>query len=222
MPHRPMNREQVWMLPPSLDELLEAGHPARFVGEFVDALDGDGWAGIGVDKDGDPMGAPAYHPRALLGVWLYGFMTGVRSSRKLEAACRDQIPYLWLTGCQRPDHVTLWRFYRAHRDGMRKLLKRTVQTAVTMDLVELAVQAVDGTKVGANVAKSRTYDADALRRLLGRLERAIDELEAQNEAGEDAAPANLPEMLHDRKVLRDRVRETMCDLASRVTKSTST
>ena len=215
MPHRPMNREQVWMLPPSLDELLEAGHPARFVGEFVDALDGDGWAGIGVDKDGDPMGAPAYHPRALLGVWLYGFMTGVRSSRKLEAACRDQIPYMWLTGCQRPDHVTLWRFYRAHRDGMRKLLKRTVQTAVTMDLVQLAVQAVDGTKVGANVAKSRTYDADALRRLLGRLERAIDELEAQNEAGEDAAPANLPEMLHDRKVLRDRVRETMCDLAGR-------
>ena len=185
MPHRPMNREQVWMLPPSLDELLEAGHPARFVGEFVDALDGEGWAGIGVDKDGDPMGAPAYHPRALLGVWLYGFMTGVRSSRKLEAACRDQIPYLWLTGCQRPDHVTLWRFYRAHRDGMRELLKRTVQTAVTMDLVELAVQAVDGTKVGANAAKSRTCDADGLRRLLGRLERAIDELEAQNEAGEE-------------------------------------
>ena len=215
MPHRPMNREQVWMLPPSLDELLEAGHPARFVGEFVDALDGEGWAGIGVDKDGDPMGAPAYHPRALLGVWLYGFMTGVRSSRKLEAACRDQIPYLWLTGCQRPDHVTLWRFYRAHRDGMRELLKRTVQTAVTMDLVELAVQAVDGTKVGANVAKSRTYNADGLRRLLGRLERAIDELEAQNEAGEEPALTRLPEMLHDRKVLRDQVRETMCNLAGR-------
>ena len=113
------------MLPPSLDELLGAGHPARFVAEFVDALDVEGWAEIGVDKYGDPMGAPSYHPRGLLGVWLYGFMTGVRSSRKLEAACRDQIPYLWLTGCQRPDHVTLWRFYHAHRDGMRKLLKRT-------------------------------------------------------------------------------------------------
>ena len=64
------------------------------------------------------MGAPAYHPRALLSVWLYGFMTGVRSCRKLEAACRDQIPYLWLTGWQHPDHNTLWRFYKGHRQAM--------------------------------------------------------------------------------------------------------
>ena len=153
MPHRPLNREQMWMLPPSLEELIDAGHPARFVAEFVDTLDADAWAGIGVDKDGNPMGAPAYHPRALLGVWLYGFMTGVRSTRSLETACRDQIPYLWLTGCQQPDHVTLWRFYDDHRDGMRTLLNRTVQTAVRMELVELAVQAVDGTKVRANTAE---------------------------------------------------------------------
>ena len=66
MPHRPMNREQVWMLPPSLDEMLGAGHSARFVAEFVDALDGEGWAAIGIDRDGEAMGAPAYHPRALL------------------------------------------------------------------------------------------------------------------------------------------------------------
>ena len=70
------------------------------------------------------LGAPAYHPRALLSVWLYGFMTGVRSCRKLEAACRDQIPYLWLTGWQHPDHNTLWRFYRGHRQAMRKLFER--------------------------------------------------------------------------------------------------
>ncbi len=215
MPHRPLNREQMWILPPSLDEFLGPGHPARFVAEFVDALDDDNWVGFGVDKDGDPMGAPSYHPRALLGVWLYGFMTGVRSTRMLEVACRDQIPYLWLTGCQRPDHVTLWRFFDAHRDGMRKLLKRTVQTAVKMDLVELALQAVDGTKVGANVAKTRTHDADGLCRLMGRLDGAIADLEAQNEAGDESSADHLPEALHDRKVLRDQVRETMCELASR-------
>ena len=81
MPLRDMGREQIWMLPPTLDELLPLDHPARFVAEFVDALDRDGWAELGVDIGGDALGAPAYHPRALLSVWLYGFMTGVRSCR---------------------------------------------------------------------------------------------------------------------------------------------
>ena len=67
-------------------------------------------AGIGVDKDGDPIGsaAPTMPAMALLGVWLYGFMTGLRSSRKLEAALpRARLPYMWLTGCSatRPRHV---------------------------------------------------------------------------------------------------------------------
>ena len=84
MPLRDMGREQMWMLPPTLDELLPLDHPARFVAEFVDALGRDGWSELGVEIGGDPLGAPAYHPRALLSVWLYGFMTGVRSCRKLE------------------------------------------------------------------------------------------------------------------------------------------
>ena len=97
-----------------------------------------------MEPDGAPLGAPANHPRALLSVWLYGFMTNVRSCRKLEAACRDQISYLWLTGWQHPDHNTLWRFYQRHRRSMRELFRRTVRTAVSMELVDLAVQAVDG------------------------------------------------------------------------------
>ena len=67
-------------------------HPALFVGEFVDALDREDWAELGVEIEGDSLGAPAYHPRALLGVWLYGFVAGMRSCRKLEVACRDQMP----------------------------------------------------------------------------------------------------------------------------------
>ena len=112
-------------------------------------------------------------------------MTGVRSCRKLETACRDQIPYLWLTGWQHPDHNTLWRFYKGHRRAMRKLFERTVRTAVTMKLVDLAVQAVDGTKVSANASVYRTHDTEELRQLLNRVEAAIRDLEAQNEAGRE-------------------------------------
>ena len=164
---------------------------------FVDALDKEGWGELGVEMNGDRLGAPAYDPRALLCVWLYGFMTGVRSCRKLEAACRVQIPYLWLTGWQQPDHNTLWRFYKEHRQAMRRLFERTVRTAVAMHLVDpvsstgqaLAVQAVDGTKVAANATRDRTYDAERGRRLLDRLENAIEDLEAQNEGGEDTPPS---------------------------------
>ena len=211
---REMGREQMWMLPPTLDELVPMDHPARFVAEFVDALDRDGWAGLGVEIEGEVLGAPAYHPRALLSVWLYGFMTGVRSCRKLEAACRDQIPYLWLTGWQHPDHNTLWRFYKGHRQAMRKLFECSVRTAVAMELVDLAVQAVDGTKVVANASVNRSYDAAGLSGLLERLEKAIADLEAQNEAGEDATVAHLPKELADKEVLRDRVRQAMADLGN--------
>ncbi len=152
MPVRPFSRERAWLLPPSLDDALAEDHPARFVAAFVDAIDTETWLKMGVALSGDPAGAPAYDARALLGAWALGFMSGIRTSRTLEAACCDQIPYLWLTGFQRPDHNTLWRFYQRHRDGMRGLLKQTVRAAVAVGLVDLALQAVDGTRVHGNVA----------------------------------------------------------------------
>ncbi len=127
-----MAKEQIWMLPPTLEEQWLLDHPARFVGEFVDALDRGEWGELSVDIDREVLAAPAYHPRGLLSVWLYGFMTGVRLCRKLETACRDRIPHLWLTGWQHPEHNTLWRFYKKHRPSMGKLFERTVRTAVTM------------------------------------------------------------------------------------------
>jgi transposase len=213
MPVRFFNREQVWLLPPTLGELIPDDHPARFVAEFVDALDHAAWIELGIEPDGEPLGAPAYHPRALLSVWIHGFMTGIRSSRKLEVACRDQVPYLWLTGWQHPDHNTLWRFYQTHRQAMRKLLKYTIATAVKMNLIDLAMQAVDGTKIAANAAGDRTYDAVGLSCLLERTEAAIAQLEAQNEGGDDSPPPRLPEELQKAQTLRKEVREAMNYLA---------
>ena len=97
---------------------------------------------------------------------------------------------------------------------MRKLFERTVRTAVAMELVDLAVQAVDGTKVVANASVNRSYDAAGLGRLLERLEKAIADLEAQNEAGEDAPVVHLPEELADKEALRDPVRQAVAALGS--------
>lgn len=213
MPIRPFSRDRVWLFPPTLDELIPSDHSARFVASFVDTMDGAAWLQMGVNPNGAEEGALAYNPRVLLGIWLYGFMTRVRSSRALERACRDQLPYLWLTGWQHPDHNTLWRFYRDHRGAMRELLRRTVRTAVAVGLVDLAVQAVDGTKVVANAAKDQTMDAQALRRLLERVDAAIVDLEAQNVAGDDPPPPRLPEELAQAQVLRERVQGALQLLA---------
>jgi transposase len=213
MPLRPFSRDQAWLLPPTLGELIPEDHPARFVAAFIEALDGEAWTELAVVLEGDPLGAPAYDPRVLLSVWLYGFMTGIRSSRKLEAACRDQVPYLWLTGWQRPDHNTLWRFYQAHRPALRSLFRRSVQTAVRLDLIDLAVQAVDGTRVGGNAALARTYDAAGLQKLLARTEAAIIDLEAQNEAGDDQPPPRLPSELHEAQALQKQIQVALEELA---------
>jgi transposase len=209
MPVRSFSREATWLLPPTLEELIPADHPARYVAAFVDGLDRGAWLELGVAPDGAARGALGYHPRVLLGVWLYGFMSGVRSSRKLEGACRDQLPYLWLSGWQRPDHNTLWRFYQGHRQAMRRLLKRTVRVAVQAGLVDLAVQAVDGTRVAGSAARERTLDAKGLAALLERTEAAITDLEAQNTSGDDPPPPRLPDRLTQLAALRAEVQEAL-------------
>jgi transposase len=209
MPIRPFSREWTFLFPPTLGELVPADHSVRYVAQFVDAMTRAEWLKLGVVPEGEARGAPGYAPAALLGAWLYGFMSGVRSSRKLEGACRDQVPYLWLTGWQRPDHNTLWRFYQAHRTGMRALLKKTVRTAIATGLVDLAVQAVDGTRVAGSAARERTLDADGLADLLGRVETAIADLEAQNTGGDDPPPARLPAELAQAAALRARVLEAL-------------
>jgi transposase len=212
MPIRSFDRQQAWLFPPTLDELIPDDHPVRFIAEFVDSLDQQVWFELEIKLEGESFGAPAYHPKALLSVWLYGFMTGIRSSRKLETACRDQIPYLWLTGWQHPDHNTLWRFYKAHRQPMRKLLKQTVVTAVELKLIDLAVQAVDGTKIAANAARDRNYDANELRQLMERTDKAIAVMEAQNEQGNDPSLPKLPEELQKAKVLREKIKDALIHL----------
>jgi transposase len=212
MPSREYNRDQEWLLPPSLEELVPDDSPARFVAAYVDGLSREDWLAMGMATAGEHLGAPSYCCRMLLSVWLLGFMSGVRSVRKLEAACREQLGYLWLSGGQRPDHNTLWRFYQEYRASMRQLFGRTVRTAVGAGLVGLAVQAVDGTKMGANASRWRTYDQKGLEGLLKRTEEAIAEIERSNQGEGAGGEAKLPAELGEKKALRERVKAAMAEV----------
>lgn len=214
MPARPWTRDREGVLPPNLDDWVATDHPVRFVAAFVAELSETEWAALGTQPGGHPGGAPAYDPEVLLAIWLYGFMSGIRSCRKLATACAESVPFLWLSGGQRPDHNTLWRFYQRHRGAMHVLFRRTVATAATSGLVVWAIQAVDGTKIGGNAARDRTLDAAALGKLLERVEAAIVDLEAQNRPDGPPTPPRLPAELAQAERLRTRVRAALAQVTT--------
>lgn len=139
MPLRPWTRDREGVLPPNLDDWVGPDHPVRFVAAFVDELTDTDWAALGITPGGHAGGAPASDPTVLLAAWLYGCRSGLRSCRKLATACAEQLPFLWLTGGQRPDHNTWWRFDQRARTGMRTLFTRPVATAATSGLVVWAM-----------------------------------------------------------------------------------
>lgn len=198
---KPYRQHQVQLLPPSLEELIPAGHAVRVVSDVVDRMDLEALL-----SSYDGGGASRYHPRMLLKVLLYGYLDGVRSSRRLAKALRENVHYMWLSGNQRPDFRTLNRF-RASR------LKRTIEevfvslTALLVEagLVTLCETFVDGTKIeaqanrysfvwGKAVAKHKARLEDQARALLTQIDAENAAEDARygdrdlEEVGEDAPP----------------------------------
>lgn len=212
MPQRPDPYPDNVSLVVALDEQIPAGHPVRYIAAFVANLSADDWAALGIDAPSG-RGAPRTAPQVLVRLWLCGFVLGIRSARGLERGCRERFDLYWACGGQVSDHNTLWRFYATHRAGMRHLLRTTITTAVAMGLVDLAVQAVDGTKLVASANADAHLDAEQLAALLAATDQAIADLEAHH-VGDDPPPPDLPAALQDAQVLRQRVQQARASQAT--------
>jgi transposase len=164
------NYAQRWLLPPSLEEWVPATHPVRFVRDFVELLDLSE-LGIEEPKAGDE-GRPAYAPDLLLKVWLFGYMERIRSTRGLEKACLQVMPFLWLTGNLHPDHNTLWRFFNSNRKALHKLFEALVKAAAEAKLLGFVLHALDGTKLTA----ASSTDAALHRKRIDEMLKQLDTL----------------------------------------------
>lgn len=200
------NFEEVLLLPPSVEDWLPADHPARFIREFVEQLDLSKLSFV--DASENETGRPAYATALLLRVWLMGYWRGIRSVRKLEQACRESVPFLWLCGRNVPDHSTLWRFFRKNKEALRQLFKRTVELAREMELVDFVVQALDGTKLQGACSGYMKADRKSLEKLLESVDKRIGELEKEiwfSEHETRTSDAQLPSELSNRHALRQKV-----------------
>ena len=199
---------QVHFLPAQIEDWIGADHEARYIRSFVDELD-LGELGFEVYYGGG-RGRPPYSTRLLLRAWLYGYLRKVRSTRKLERACQEEMGFIWLCGALRPDHNSLWRFWRSHRKQIKKVFLQTVKVAADLKLIGFVTQAVDGTKIQAACSSRGGHGKDGLSSMLEKAEalvRALEkELESQGDAGAEHN-AKLPQELTNARALREKIRQ---------------
>ena len=143
------DRDQVFLLPPDLRDWLPADHLAWFILDVVDQLDLGPFLKA---YRADGHGRAAYEPRMLLAVLLYGYCTGIRSSRQIERRCHEDIGFRVLSGNTTPDHVTIARFRVRHEQALAGLLIQSLKLCAAAGMVRLGLVALDGTKVEANAA----------------------------------------------------------------------
>lgn len=160
------------LFPPSLDELIEAGHPVRTVSDVIDQLDFSGL--IGSYKSG---GASSYHPRMLLKLLVYGYLCNIYSSRKLEEALKQNIHFMWLSGMSRPDHNTLNRF-RSQRlkDQIKVIFSQVVLLLESEGHVSLKTAFTDGTKLESAANRYTFVWGKSIKRSKERIEQQLEEL----------------------------------------------
>lgn len=185
---------QGMLFPMYIDEFISEDHPARFISEFIDEVDIEK---LGIKISKNERGRPSYEEKMLLKIWIYGYYRDIRSTRKLEVACKEQIPLLWISGMRYPDHSTLGNFSKENREVIKKLFKENVKLAMKANLVGLVLQALDGTKLKADVSKKKTFSKEDIELVLEVLEEKLEEYveELDKNIEEEAWEYNIPKKL---------------------------
>ncbi len=167
----------------TLGEALPEDHLARFVVEVVKLLD----LSEIYDKYSERGGMP-YAPEVLLGLLLYGYATGIFSSRKIERASYESIPFRYIAGNMQPDHDTINQFRKDNLEELKGLFVQVLMLAHMMGYVKLGNISIDGSKIHADASKSKAVSFGRLEQMEERLQQEMEELFALAEEVESVRP----------------------------------
>lgn len=146
---KPYNQQQTLAIPPTLEELIPKAHPVRVVNKIISEINIDPLL-----KAYHIKGSSSYHPLLLLKVLVYGYVTNTYSSRKLAAACKESIYFMWLSSMSYPDHNTINRFRGVRlKDALRSVFEEVVKLLAAEELLSIDEVYTDGTKIEANANK---------------------------------------------------------------------
>ena len=207
-----ISREQTRFLPYSVEEMVEETNPARVIHAYVDSLPMET---LGFERaEPAQTGRPAYDPRDLLKLYIYGYLNRIRSSRKLMTECRRNVELFYLLNMLRPDFRTIADFRKRNRKALKEVFRDFVKACAELKLLGKETVAIDGTKIRASNSKKKSYTPEILEKKIEYLEeqeRGIEEyLEKMDKADQeekrapvmDIRPEDMPQKLEQ---IRERV-----------------
>ena len=202
---RPYHPKQKLLLPPDLRVWLPEGHMTYHVSDLVNGLD---LTAFYAPYEGDGRRNGPYEPRMMVKLLIYGYATGVFSSRGIAKKLEEDVAFRMLAAGNFPAHRTISEFRRRHLEDFRKLFVEVVGLARELGLAKFGMLSIDGTKVGANASKRKAMTYRRMNREQGCLEaeigewlRRADEIDAEEDAryGKDRRGDEIPEELRTRK-----------------------
>jgi transposase len=170
------DRNQMALFPVSMDEAIEQDHEVRIIDLFVEALDIES---MGFKLDHTDNGRPAYHPKDLLKLYIYGYLNRIRSSRLLEKETKRNIEVIWLLKGLSPDHNTISNFRRDNPKAIKEVFRATVAIARNFELIGGKLLAGDSTKLRAQNSKKNNYNEKKIKRHTAYIDRKLAEYEQQ-------------------------------------------
>jgi transposase len=210
---RTIDRKTAYLLPPSVDEWLPERHLARFIVEVIDRLDLSA-----MSRSYRGTGSASYHPRLLLGLLVYGYATGVFSSRKLERATYDSVAFRFIAANDHPDHDTIATFRRRFLKEIEGLFVQVLALAHEMGMLKMGTVALDGTKIRANASRHSALSYEHAGEIEAQLKAQVAELLARAEAADKADVPDgmsIPEELARREKRLEKLAEARAKLDAR-------
>ena len=210
---RPVDRATPFLLPPSVADWLPKDHLARFVVDIVDQLDLSA-----LTRQYRGTGSTAYHPTVMLGLLIYGYATGVYSSRRIEVATYESIAFRYIAANQQPDHDSLCAFRKRFLKQIEALFVQVLCIAQQMKLLKLGTIALDGTKIQANASRHSALSYGHAQKIEAQLEAEVKAMLARAEAA-DQEPLpegfSIPEELARREDRLAAIRQAKAQIEAR-------
>lgn len=206
------NRDQISLIPQSIEEYVSQEDPVRAYDAMIDSMD---LYKLGQKNKSNSPGNLAYDPAAMLKLIVYGCSYGVNSSRKLERATYHNLSFIWLMGGLKPDHKTIANFRRNNSELLKNVFKQCVRVCVQLNLIKGNALFLDGSKIRGNCSREKIKEKDTLERHLNHIDERINEILEEFDKQEDSESESYVSLKKDLKK-QERLKEKIKDAVEKL------